>query len=840
MQSSIVRSERWPSPDQSRSDAPEAAILTRGLTKRYRSNWTLKVSRGIEDLNLEVRRGEVMGFLGPNGAGKTTTLKLLVGLHKPTSGQAWVLGAPIESPAARTRLGFLPEQPYFYDYLSGIEYLEFAGRLSGLSGQDASARAKHWLGRVGLGERPTLRLRKYSKGMLQRLGLAAALLHEPELLILDEPMSGLDPFGRHDVRDLILEQRQAGTTVLFSSHILPDVEILCDRVAIVMRGALQRIATVGELVQDGEQKIEIRCTGQPDLRVPPALAGCLERRERPHETVFVLTRDQRLKEVLAWLHRARCGGSRGDAAARLARGPVPGHRGARPGDVRAGTEIRMIAAVIARNTYREATRDRVLLGMASAGVVFLVAIQGLTPLALGEGTRLVVDLGLSAISMLGLLVVLLVGTSLVAKEIERRTIYTLLSRPIARPVYLIGKWAGLTASVWSIAAVLGVALWLVLCARGHSGFGPAIAQATYLAMLELAVVTSIAVMFSALSTPALSALYTLGAYCAGQWCYDLRRSRAVPDAAQGHGGHGRERGAEPAALQHAWPGVRGLDDHPAPPGARDRVRRALLRLRAGPRRGGLRVPGLQVIAFAATRGIRGRMAIAWALALALGAAALLAAGVAWRTLPHPRPLEELSYYPSGEYLRPIALGHAETAADLAWLRAVQYYGEHRADRPAVHADVPRVRRPHVAGAAVRPRVRLRRVRARPGGNDFPKAESLMQKGIEHNPDSGRLAFELGFLYYVRPGGRDLKRAAEYFEQAARMPDGPPAIAPASPPSPGRTRGTFGWPTSCGRASREPRQSVHARDGRTGDGAIREALDRGRAEIAVEAPDAPRR
>jgi len=154
---------------------------------------------------------------------------------------------------------------------------------------------------VGLAEHPSLRLRKYSKGMLQRLGLAAALLHDPELLILDEPMSGLDPFGRRDVRELILEQRQRGTTVLFSSHILPDVEMLCDRIAIVMRSELQRIATVGELVQQGEQKIEIRCTGKPGLEVPPSLAVCLERRDRPHETVFVLSGDSRLPEVLSWL-----------------------------------------------------------------------------------------------------------------------------------------------------------------------------------------------------------------------------------------------------------------------------------------------------------------------------------------------------------------------------------------------------------------------------------------------------------------------------------------------------------------------------------------------------------
>ena len=182
----------------------------------------------------------------------------------------------------------------------------------------------------------------------------------------------------------------------------------------------------------------------------------------------------------------------------------------------------MTAALIARNTYREATRDRVLAGMTIAGVVFLVGVQGLTPLALGEGKRLVVDLGLSAISMLGLLVVLMVGTSLVAKEIERRTIFTLLSRPIARPTYLVGKWAGLAGSVCTIAALLGLALWLVLCARGQASWGPAVLQATYLASLELAVITAVAVMFSALSTPVLSALYTLGLYCAGQWSYDLR------------------------------------------------------------------------------------------------------------------------------------------------------------------------------------------------------------------------------------------------------------------------------------------------------------------------------
>jgi ABC-2 type transport system ATP-binding protein len=278
-----------------------AAVLTRGLSKDYRNPWTLKVTPGLIDLDLEVRRGEVFGYLGPNGAGKTTTLKILCGLLKASRGGAWLMGEPVTQVTSRRRLGFLPEQPYFYDYLTGPEYLELVGRLSGLTGQEASRAAREWLGRVGLGERSRLRLRKYSKGMLQRLGLAAALVHAPDLLILDEPMSGLDPFGRRDVRELILEQRERGTTVLFSSHILPDVELLCDRVGIVLAGQLTRVATVRELVHQGRHRVEIRCDGNPLVEIPPAWNEILTRVDRASETTFVLTEDERLQEVLAWL-----------------------------------------------------------------------------------------------------------------------------------------------------------------------------------------------------------------------------------------------------------------------------------------------------------------------------------------------------------------------------------------------------------------------------------------------------------------------------------------------------------------------------------------------------------
>jgi ABC-2 type transport system ATP-binding protein len=302
MQKSAHRDEQRPERDH--GPGREVAIRARGLSKLYRNPWTLKVISGIEPLDLDVARGEVIGLLGPNGAGKTTTLKLLTGLIKPTAGHAWLLGESFDRPESRRLLGFLPEQPYFYDYLNGIEYLELAAGLSGLQAADSSRRAKHWLGRVGLGDRPRLVLRKYSKGMLQRLGLAAALVHDPELVILDEPMSGLDPFGRRDVRELIVEQRERGVTVLFSSHILPDVEMLCDRVAIVLKGKLTRVATVAELTQVESHPVAIRFAGHPVIEIPATLADDVERREHRGETEFMVRDGSRLDEVLDWARRS--------------------------------------------------------------------------------------------------------------------------------------------------------------------------------------------------------------------------------------------------------------------------------------------------------------------------------------------------------------------------------------------------------------------------------------------------------------------------------------------------------------------------------------------------------
>jgi ABC-2 type transport system ATP-binding protein len=215
------------------------ALETEKLTKDYAVGfWRPRPYRALDHLSLQVERNEVFGFLGPNGAGKTTTLKLLTELIYPTSGRISVLGKPPSHPEVRRRVGYLPEAPYFYDYLTAEELLTYFAGLFGLRGAERSRRVSSLLDQVGIGGERRLPLRKFSKGMLQRVGLAQALINEPDLVFLDEPMSGLDPIGRRDVRALILSLRDRGCTVFFSSHILSDAEALCSRVAIVVGGQL--------------------------------------------------------------------------------------------------------------------------------------------------------------------------------------------------------------------------------------------------------------------------------------------------------------------------------------------------------------------------------------------------------------------------------------------------------------------------------------------------------------------------------------------------------------------------------------------------------------------------
>jgi ABC-2 type transport system ATP-binding protein len=237
---------------------PGFTIEIENLTKDYPYGFLhLKKRRSLEGLTMQVEDGEVFGFLGPNGAGKSTTIKLLVGLIFPDAGTARILGKPITDIEMHRNIGYLPEQPYFYDYLTAAELLDYFARFHDLTAADRRERIARMLKKVGLETARKIQLRKYSKGMLQRVGLAQAILHDPKVVILDEPMSGLDPIGRREVRDIILELKKDGKTVLFSTHILSDAEMLCDRVGVIVSGRLRGVGAPEEMVGVTTQGMEI-------------------------------------------------------------------------------------------------------------------------------------------------------------------------------------------------------------------------------------------------------------------------------------------------------------------------------------------------------------------------------------------------------------------------------------------------------------------------------------------------------------------------------------------------------------------------------------------------------
>jgi ABC-2 type transport system ATP-binding protein len=240
---------------------PAAVLEVENLRKEFVRGFSRKRTVAVDGISFAVERGEVFGFLGPNGAGKTTTMKMLMGLIHPSGGKATILGAAVGDIAAKRRIGYLPENPYFYDYLSATEFLHMVGRIYGLDRTQRQRRAAELLERVGVGMAKDRAMRSYSKGMMQRVGLAQALIGDPELVVLDEPMSGLDPIGRREVRELMLELRERGKTVFFSTHILGDAELLCERVAIIVKGKLRDVGPLGALLSPKVHRIEVLWQG---------------------------------------------------------------------------------------------------------------------------------------------------------------------------------------------------------------------------------------------------------------------------------------------------------------------------------------------------------------------------------------------------------------------------------------------------------------------------------------------------------------------------------------------------------------------------------------------------
>ena len=249
------------------------AIRTEGLTKHYKVGfWRPRPYLALDSLTLHVNQGEVFGFLAPNGAGKTTTLKLLMQLIYPTSGRAEILGRPVGDLSVKHRIGYLPEHPYFYDYLTAEELLEYFAALFGYAPAERRTRARQLLDEVGIGAERRLQLRKFSKGMLQRVGIAQALINGPEVVFLDEPMSGLDPIGRREIREMILRLRDRGTTIFFSSHVLSDAETLCSRLAIMAKGRLVAAGALSEMLAFQVRGWELVVSGLGDAVLAAAKA----------------------------------------------------------------------------------------------------------------------------------------------------------------------------------------------------------------------------------------------------------------------------------------------------------------------------------------------------------------------------------------------------------------------------------------------------------------------------------------------------------------------------------------------------------------------------------------
>lgn len=287
-----------------------SVVEINNLTKDYEVGfWRKRKVRALDGLSLSVNQGEIFGFLGGNGAGKTTTLKLLMRLIFPTNGSARILGHDIANVSMHSRIGYLPENPYFYDYLTATELLDFCGQIFGFSKSERTRKAKELLSRVKLDESKwNTQLRKFSKGMLQRVGLAQSLINEPEVVFLDEPMSGLDPIGRREVRDLIAELRQEGKTVFMCSHILSDIEVLCDRVAILKRGRLAQLGYLNELRQQvaGQNRIEVVVSGTTEAALKPHLGREIDFQliSTPAGLKIEVAQETEVDDVIAALRKA--------------------------------------------------------------------------------------------------------------------------------------------------------------------------------------------------------------------------------------------------------------------------------------------------------------------------------------------------------------------------------------------------------------------------------------------------------------------------------------------------------------------------------------------------------
>ena len=282
-----------------RGNCMAEALKITDLHKSFKTGFLLKKKKILKGINLEVEQGEIFGYLGPNGAGKTTTIKCLLGLIFPEKGEIRILGQPYLSLSAKERIGFLPENPYFYDYLTATEFLEFYSQLYHIGSNKKEERIQELIRLVGLEKSAHLQLRKFSRGMLQRIGLAQALLNEPSIVFLDEPLGGLDPLGRKEIRDIIIRLGEEGKTVFLSSHILQDIEMICDRVAIIVNGEIINSGALQDLISEKIHFTEVILSGLKEDRLRDLSESFVSSGDR----IFLkITDEGKLEEVLELVH----------------------------------------------------------------------------------------------------------------------------------------------------------------------------------------------------------------------------------------------------------------------------------------------------------------------------------------------------------------------------------------------------------------------------------------------------------------------------------------------------------------------------------------------------------